>query len=261
MIATKDMLVIDDDTNVNRLITGDLNPENCGRGLRGMFENGLEANACGRFGDIGVPLIPEIDWDDIIAQKEKDEATIPDLCDDFGMGVKNQYRTNYCWIFAPARCMEIIRLQELGEIVRYSPASVGCLIKNFRNIGGWGSQGLNFMKVKGMNLSEDWPDTAIDRRYNTSENAEKKLLHIALEYYYLETWEERVSCILAGIPTADGYPWWGHEVTGVHVTQRSHDLVIDNSWGKGWGTQGRGILRGRKKYAGDSIAITSITPM
>lgn len=253
-------LPIIDDNNYREFIGGSGNPKLYGRGYRGMWKNEGLKSQCGRFSDIGVPLIPEDEWKDRIRQKQKDKSTIPNLCDDFGLHVKNQRRTNYCWIFAPARCCEIRRLQEIGEKVWYSPASVGSIIKNFRNVGGWGSQGLNYMREKGINLSDDWPDTAISRPYYTDENQELKLRHIALEYYYLENWAERVSCILADIPTADGYPWWGHEVTGVELTI-DLDLVIDNSWSTSWGDNGRGILSGRRKYAGDSIAITSMTPM
>jgi len=254
-------VIIDDNTDVRSLISGGLNPANCGRGYQGMWETPELRAAAGSFSDIGVPLIPEREWDDRIRQIEKDQATIPELCDAFGLDVLNQGRTNYCWINAPARCAEIIRLQETGRVLSYSPASAGGPIKGFRNVGGWGSQGLAYMRENGMNLTEDWPDNAISRSYFTAENREKAKRHVVLEYYVIESWEEMGSCILAGIPTANGYPWWGHEVTGVQLKTGDHDLVIDNSWGTGWGDRGRGVLRGRRKIAADCVAITAMMPL
>jgi len=254
-------MIIDDNTSIRSLISGGLNPQNHGRGYRGMWESDEAKGLAGSFGDIGVPLIPESDLDDHIRQIELDHATIPELCDEFRSPVKNQQSTNYCWINAPTRCAEIIRLRETGEVVSYSPASAGGPIKSFRNVGGWGSQGLRYMRESGINESTDWPDNAISRRYYTDENRAKALANVVLEYYVIETWQEMCSCIVAGIPTANGYSWWSHEVTGVQLKLKSHDLVIDNSWGTGWGDRGRGVLSGRRKIPGDCVAITAMMPV
>jgi hypothetical protein len=231
------------------------------RGYFGMFPSAEEKAECKTFEDIGIPLIPEKDWDDIIDEIEKAQARIYDMCVNFNLHCLNQGRTNYCWVNAPTHCCEIIRLLETGRIFNYSPASAGAPIKNFRNVGGWGSQALERFKTHGLNYKNDWPVNAIDNRYYTDENKEKALKHTTLEYFTLSSWEERISCILAGIPTADGYNWWRHEVCGTGILKRSHDLVIRNSWGMDWGDKGFGTLSGSKKYANDSVAITAMKPI
>lgn len=250
-----------DDNNFTNFITGSGNPELHGRGYAGMWETPGALQAAGTFADIGIPLVPETEWDDHIRQIEKDHATIPELCDSFGLDVMDQARTNYCWIFAVARCCEVVRLKETGTVYSYSAASAGAPIKNFRNVGGWGSQGLEYIKKHGINLTEDWPDTAIDRDYYTDANREKAKKHLALEYYTISNWAEMGSCILAGYPTANGYPWWGHEVAGVQLIPGSHDLVIDNSWSKRWGKNGRGTLSGSRKRPSDCVCITGLRPL
>lgn len=243
-----------DDNNFEKFIAGG------GRGFQGMWNDTEGYSSAGTFDDLGIPLVDEDTIDDRIRQLEKDEATIRDLCSDLRLPPKNQGRTNYCWINATCQCAEIIRLQETGQVWNYSPASVGAPIKGFRNYGGWGWEGLKYMIDNGVNVVEDWPANAIERRYYTDENAKAKRKHRVLEYFRLETWLERVSCILAGIPTSDGYNWWRHQVAGCGIVIGSHDLIIRNSWG-GWGDNGFGTLSGRKKHADGSVAITSMYPL
>jgi hypothetical protein len=231
------------------------------RGFLGMFESAADRQETKTFADLGIPLIKEPDWDDIIEQLESEGATLPQLCKDLKLPCLDQNGTNYCWINAPTHCCEIVRLGETGQVFSYSPASVGAPIKGFRNVGGWGSQALVYLRENGINLTEDWPANKISRSYYTDENQTKKKLHLIVEYFNLESWEERASCILAGIPTADGYSWWSHEVCGVGIVKKSHDLVIRNSWGMDWGDQGFGTLKGNRKYATDSVAITAMRPV
>jgi hypothetical protein len=245
---------------INIPIIDDSMINNGRKGYFGMFRNKIDKDRCKTFADLGIPLIPERDWDDIIRQKEKDGANIVNLCKEFKLPCKDQGSTNYCWVNAPTHCCEIIRLMESGQVVSLSPASAGAPIKSFSNSGGWGSQALEFFKLHGLNASSDWPDNAIQRSYYTEANKEKAKRNIVREYYILNSWEERGSCILQDIPTADGYDWWRHEVTGVGIVLTSHDLVIRNSWSMSWGDQGFGILSGNKKQSDDSVAILTMEP-
>jgi hypothetical protein len=229
------------------------------RGYYGMFQTSEQRNLCKSFTDLGIPLIDQDEWDDRINELEKLKSRIYDFCEDLPCLDQNQ--TNYCWVNAPTHCCEIIRKTETGRIVSLSPASAGAVIKNFRNVGGWGSEALEYFKINGLNLTKDWPANAIDRQYYTESNKQKALKNVTLEYFVLNSWEERVSCILSGIPTADGYNWWAHEVCGVGITIQNHDLVIRNSWGMSWGDKGFGTLSGSKKHADESVAIAAMFPI
>lgn len=206
-----------------------------------------------------VPIIPESQWDERIDQLERDRATLRNLCEDCNLHVLDQNGTNYCWQNNNTFTAMVRRLQETGQAVRLSPASVAAPIKSFSNRGGWSSNGLDWMIKNGINTQEEWPPNAIDRSYYTDENKERAKRNRVLEFFKIETWEQVGSCILAGIPVSVGYSWWGHAVSGLHITKGSHDLIIANSWGRNWSSNGYGTLTGRKKIPDDACVIVSLT--
>lgn len=231
------------------------------RGYNGMWLSAADKAKAKTFGDIGIELIPENDIDDIIETIEKLGADPLTLTKELGLPCLDQSSTNFCWVNAPTHCCEYVRLCETGQVFSYSPASAGAPIKGFRNSGGWGSQALEYFKEYGLNETKDWPANAISRTYYTSDNRAKQAAHKTLEYYVLESWQERFSCWMAGIWTADGYPWWSHEVCGCWLVKKSHDLIFRNSWGMSYGERGFGTLTGSRKQAGDSVAITAMKPL
>lgn len=211
------------------------------------------------FGDIGIPLIPEDEFVSRIRDQEQSRSNWYHVSIDNDIPCKNQASTNYCWINAPVHCAELIRFLQMMVYQSYSPASAGARIKNFRNVGGWGSEGLKWMIQHGVNLSSDWPDNAIQRSYDTPQSQEKALENRIVEFFILKTWQEIVSCILALIPVAGGYNWWSHEVTLTHLRE-DMALGIRNSWGMSWGDKGFGWLEGGRRIPDDAVAIVSLQP-
>lgn len=246
-----------DDNNFQNFMIPVVDGERKGRGWYGMYAPN-EPRMAGTFQDLGVPLIPENEWDERIRQLQTDHATQREFYLEMGLTVLDQAQTNYCWINAPTFCCMANRLMESGQCLRFSPASAGARIKGFKNVGGWGNDGLKWMRQNGVNQQTDWPPNAINRQYDTPENREKAKKNIVLEYFVLESWEQSASCILSGIPIAVGFNWWSHEVTGVGITIGEHNLEIANSWGTKWGENGYGLLKGQKKIPDDSVAITSM---
>lgn len=208
-----------------------------------------------------VPKIPKSEWDDIIRQNQKDKTTIRDFALDMGIEVLDQGQTNYCWANGPTFAMMLTLAKQTGIEHRLSPASVAAPVTGFKNVGGWGEMALEYMISDGINYQDDWPPNAIQRSYYTAENKEKAKQNIVTTWVRTTDWEEAVSLLLSGVPTAMGFNHWRHLICGTGVTLGDHNLEFANSWKTSWGDQGYGILAGQKKYFdGEAVAIIDISP-
>lgn len=207
---------------------------------------------------VTLPLIPESEWEARIKEEEETQSSIVHLCDAAGLKVKNQQQTNYCWINAPTHCVEVLRVVQGQKYVELSPASVGAKIKNFRNVGGWGTEGLEYIADKGLVPASLWPNNAIDKKYDTAAAEAERSKYQVDEWWELKprSLNELATCLLSKIPVAIGLNWWGHEVTAVRLVKTSNGwgVMIDNSWGTSWGDNGRGVLTGSKMLPDDAIA-------
>lgn len=207
-----------------------------------------------------VPLIPEDEWKDRAEFLEAHKSRLTDLCDAVNLPVKDQNGTNYCWVNAPVHCMEVIRAVQNKEFVSLSPASVGGPIKNYKNVGGWGSEALERIISHGVMPSKICGDNNYKcANLQTAENLAIAAKYKAVEWYDLpaRSWEHLISCLLQLIPVAIGLDWWGHEVTAMDVVILPSGLLavrIDNSWGREWSDNGRGILTREKALPDDAVA-------
>ncbi len=209
-------------------------------------------------------IIPRSEWPDRIAEMERTKSRISDICDQAGLPCKDQNGTNYCWINAPTHCVEIVRLVQGQPMVILSPASAGGPIKGFRNVGGWGTEGLEWIVENGVVPVDKWPANAIDRRYYTAENKE-----IARKYRIVEWWDipttfdAMMSCLFRRIPVAIGLNWWSHEVTAVDPVKtgsNSFGARIRNSWGMNWEDRGYAVLSESKATPDDAVGPRSAIP-
>jgi hypothetical protein len=146
--------------------------------------------------------------------------------------------------------------------VELSPASVGAPIKNFRNNGGWGTEGLAYIATHGLVPASLWPCNAIDRKYDTpAANAERGS-------YRVTEWDDMApnrahmfSQVLNGHPVAIGLNWWSHEVTALAIVWEDNgwSLIFANSWGTDYGVDGFGKLRGSKQVPDDACSPRVVT--
>lgn len=244
---------------IDQMTNDDLFPAEYGRGLDlSARPQGLMA-----YSDVANPfpdslLIPRSEWQARIQELDATKSSIPDLCDQAGLPVKDQKRTNYCWANAPTHCVEVVRVLEGHAPVVLSAASVGAQVKNYWNTGGWGKEALDFIIAHGVVPDDKWPNAEINKKYATPENLAEAKKFAVTGWWELEprNLDQLISCLLRRVPVAVGYNWWSHEVTAVRPLWLDGEvaLQIDNSWGQQWGTNGRGTLQGRKMLPDDAVA-------
>lgn len=216
-------------------------------------------------GPLKLPLVDPATYDERIEEGEKTQSTLWHLSKLKGVKVKNQQSTNYCWINAPTFCVELMRVSQGLEYVSLSPASSGAKITNFRNVGGWGTKGVDWLCRNGAVPSASWPDNAIDKRYDTPANDALRARYKVTEWVDMKprNMAEVYTCLLYNIPVAIGLNWWGHEITGIAMVKlagsKNYGIKIANSWGTGWGENGYGVLSGSKQVPDDAIAPSVVT--
>lgn len=239
-------------------------PEGMSRGL----DLGLRGPGDYEYGEFASPfpdelLIPESEWQARIQEMEEQKSRTSDLIRLCQLPYKDQNGTNYCWINAPTHCVEISRLQQNQRTVSLSPASAGAQIKGYRNVGGWGLEGLQWIVKNGLVPSSKWPDNAIDRRYATDENIALALDYRADEWIECRprTVNQMVSMLLRRAPGAGGYNWQSHETTLVDVVWLDGTVATRNrnSW-KNYGDFGFYILQGSKMLADDLVFVLNTRP-
>lgn len=224
----------------------------------------------GCFGDVFPQdfYVPSSDWGEMIEKLDAYEAQPFHHKKKAGFKSLDQGNSNFCWINAPIQGSHYVRAMQGLPHIPLSPASVGAKIKNFRNVGGWGSEGLAYLAEHGAVPQSIWPANAIERKYDTSEaNASREKYRVE-EFYELpdKSFHALVSCLLRGWPVAIGLNWWRHEVLacGVHIQGNDPEsdtvIEIDNSWGEGWGDNGHGILTRDKGTPDDAVVVRVMTP-
>lgn len=226
---------------------------------RGLLPRQIPYGALPFAATLTIPLIPRDEWPDRIEEMEKNKTRLSDIIMRANLPCKDQNGTNYCWINAPTHCVEIVRVLQNEPMVILSPASVGAKIKNFANVGGWGTEGLEYIVKHGVVPVSLWPANAISRRYDKPEVWEEAKKYRVVEWWDLKprNLDELFSVLFARIPVAVGYDWWAHEVTAcdpVILPNGTYGVRIRNSWGERWGSNGFGILSGRKALPDDAVA-------
>jgi hypothetical protein len=199
---------------------------------------------------------------------------------------RDQNGRGYCWIHSGCSALIAIRARDGMPYADLSAYAGACLIKRYRDEGGWGAQGLDWIMEKGLPTSQFWPQKSVNP---ANDNA--ATWADALNYRVTEGWidiaqaqydrnltfDQVITCLLLGIPVIGDFNWWGHSVClldvvdgnqqretvksdsgkrqttkqfedfwGINTLTTGFSVRIWNSWGDSWSDSGMGVLTGSK---------------
>jgi hypothetical protein len=182
----------------------------------------------------GGDLFPRSEWPARLEELQKKKMLLSDIVRAKGRVSRNQSRTNYCWVFGAVAAVEAKRLIHGYPYLSFSPASVGAPLVNYQNRGFWSTPAIQYLAEHGMVPTSMWPDTAIDRKYDTAETREVRKYHKVTEWWELRkrNFDQLATCLLSQIPVAVGFNWWGHAVCAldlVKVGRYDYGIRIANS--------------------------------
>ena len=180
---------------------------------------------------------------------------------------------------------------------RLSAFMVGCIIKDYKDEGGWGAQGIDFIAENGVPDVSFWPEKSMKRSNDNAAMRANAALHktegvwadmAAAEYDRNLSTDQSVTSLLLGNCNIEDYNWWGHSVLIIGLALaaggvplggipdlRSLDMnnerdmkvmgdVVNkvgiNSWTDGWGDLGEFTLTGTKAQSNGGVALVSVEP-
>ncbi len=212
-----------------------------------------------------LPLIPESEWEDRLAAQKAAKAQLSDVRNRGMNGgvipARDQNGKGYCWAHSSVSAMLIARAVEGQPYADLSAFAVACIIKKFRDEGGFGAQSLEWMAEHGCPTSEFWPQQSMAKTNDNEAMRANAKLHRYTEWMDMEPRNKAqlVTCLLSGIPVVSDFNWWGHSVCTINLESvKPFRTRILNSWGK-WNGDGTGILEGSKAIPDEQLAPRVVT--
>lgn len=138
----------------------------------------------------------------------------------------DQNGQGYCWRYSVAMATIIQRAVRRLPYVRLSAHAGACLVKNYRDEGGWCGLGLKNQIEFGCPSVEFWPEKSMSRSNDTPAMRANAALYKVTEglwdfnlpeYGQKLSFEYDVTARLLNMLIAEDYPWWSHSVCGLDI--------------------------------------------
>jgi hypothetical protein len=237
----------------------------------GLVPRDYQAHPVGYLGMMArpfdLPLIPRTQWQEWLSKQKAAHAQLSDIRARgmYGKQIpsRDQDGYGYCWAHSSVSASLLVRAAQNLPYGDLSAFAVACIIKNYKNQGGWGSESLEFMAEYGCPTSDTWPQQSTSRSNDTPE------MRAEAAHFKIAQWmdlrprdiDQFVTCLLLNIPVVSDFNWWGHSVCSMDLIDvdpnnlpGSLRTLIWNSWGDSWSQDGAGILEGNKAIPDGQIA-------
>lgn len=172
-----------------------------------------------------MPTIPREEWSKMIAEKVQSGTRLSDvrLRGNFGQPIPSQDQNGqgYCWKYGGTAMVMLQRALSNMSFVQLSAHGAACIIKNFRDEGGWCGESLKFQTEVGEAPASLWPLRSMSRSLDTPALRQEMSKYRVIEGYYdlgapiwnqKMTFEQVATTLLLSMPTQGDFNWWGHSV-------------------------------------------------
>jgi hypothetical protein len=216
--------------------------------------------------ELALPIIPKGEWQARLDALVASKSLLSDVRNRgmFGQPIpsRDQNGRGYCWAHSGVSAHLVRRAVDGDPYADLSAYAVACIIKDYRDEGGNGIDGIQFQQERGCPTSQFWPQQSASRSNDNPQTWANAAKHKYVSWVQLDSSqmeEQMVSCLLLGWPLVVDYNWWSHSVCAVDVVEIGKTGRIWNSWGDKWSANGMGSLEWRKFIADDAWACISVT--
>lgn len=224
--------------------------------------------ACAKPFDL--PLIDESEWPERIAEQEVQQSSLQHIRDKGMWGgripSRDQNGKGYCWAHSSVSAALLVRAFMNLPYSDLSAYAIACVIKGYRDEGGWGSESVQFIAERGVPSSQFWPQQSMSRSNDKAETWADAAKHRYLEWMDLAESGDLVrkqlgTALLCNIPVVVDFNWWSHSVCACRLVKANPFTIrIWNSWGDSWSDHGMGDLTGSKALPNGALACRVQTP-
>jgi hypothetical protein len=230
------------------------------------------------FGDAPdqLKVIPRSEWDARFDEQERLKSSLWHLrqyCGPNGgqMPTLDQNGQGFCWNYSPTRAAMYLRALMGLPYVRLSGHANACMIKGFRDEGGWNGLGADRLKSHGCPSVEFWKEKSMSRDNDNPQTWENAAGHKVTEEWMQITGhvadrmlseEQLATCLFLNIPCPIDIPAWGHSICAIRWVRTERGAWgpgIDNSWTDQWGEMGYGVLQGNMAKWMSAVGLRVIT--
>jgi hypothetical protein len=224
------------------------------RKARGLVPRNLQQHPVGSYGGgqkFDMPVIQQVDWAGLIRELEASKSRLSDLRESGGPGggripARDQNGKGFCWMHSGVGGMLLVRARDGQPYSDLSAYAGACIIKSYRDEGGWGAQGVDFLRERGIPTSEFWPQRSMSRSNDKPETWANAALHKftdgwwdldSAEYDRNLSFQQVVTCLLLRIPVVVDYNWWSHSIVAMDAVDGA------SQWGITRGDSGKLLSR------------------
>jgi hypothetical protein len=264
-------LITIDDANYTQFLDH-VDPDTGERKAKGLRPRNYATHPVGYLGKLAepfsLPIIPESEWADRIAEQEAKQSSLQHIRDKGNNGQPipsyDQDGKGYCWAHSSTSAVTLIRARENQPYVPLSAYMVACIIKGYRDQGGWGSESLEFIAKNGIPSAKFWPMQSMSRSNDNAEMRANAALHKVTEWWdCAEDGRTRrlqvATALLMGLPVISDFNWWSHSVCLIRLLSPTKTRLW-NSWGDSWSQNGVGDLDGSKAWPDSAWVPRVMTP-